>query len=309
MRIIIPAQFPSECVDKLEIAHCVHHDPSLAGRTEALIELVRDADAIIVRNLTQVRGALLDAMVQCRVIGRLGVGLDNIDTETCRERGITVIPAIGANARSVAEYVVTTAMMLRRKSYLCSGEVAAGNWPKHVMANGREIQGATLGIIGFGSIGRTVASLASNVGMRVIACGSIGNGKQHGQTDESVAIMSLDEVLAQSDIVTLHIPFNDKTRAMIGRDALAKMKVGSILINTARGGVVDEQAVVDALKRGALGGAAFDVYADEPLGPGSCFADAQQNLILTPHVAGVTLDSEKRVCALITDKVIEFLAS
>ncbi len=308
MRIIIPNPFLEAPLNRLRKAHSVHYDPALFNHPEALIELVRDADALIVRNVLQVRGHLLDAMVRCRVIGRLGVGLDNIDTAVCKARGITVIPAIGANARSVAEYVIASAMMLRRGAYLSTSDVAAGKWPKHEMAQGRELYGATLGIVGFGSIGQTVAGLAQQVGMRVIACPGTGGGQQLDPARQPVTFMSMDALLAQSDVVTLHVPYTDNTRGMLDRSAIAGMKAGSILVNTARGGIVDERAVVDAVRDGTLGGAALDVFSDEPLGPDNCFANAPPNLILTPHIAGVTQDSEERVCELIADKVMDALA-
>lgn len=293
-------------LERLRAVHDVFHDASLVDRRAELVDAVREADCVIVRNRTQVRGDLLDAMARCKVIGRLGVGLDNIDVDTCRKRGIQVVPAVGANARSVAEYVVAAAMMLLRGAYGATAEMAAGKWPRQAMTGGSEVVGRTLGIIGFGSIGQVTGKLAQAIGMRVIACdrGTLaGAGKA---LDLDCELLPLEPLLAASDIVSLHMPLTPQTRGLIGAEHIAMMKPGSVLINTARGGIVDEEALADALRRGHLRGAAIDVFKSEPLGPGSAFAGVP-NLLLTPHIAGVTSDSEIRVGNLIADKILELL--
>lgn len=305
MKLLVPERMLPRQLERLQREHEVHYDATLVDRTDDLIELAGDAAGIIVRNVTQVRGPLLDAMKECRVVGRLGVGLDNIDMDTCAERGIRVIPAVGANAQSVAEYVITTAMMLRRRAYLGTDAVAHGLWPKLAMVQGREISGATLGIVGFGSIGRVVAKLARNVGMSVIAHDTRASlaGKVEG-----VEFVPLEQLLGVSDVVTLHIPNIPATRNLFDAKLLARMKPGCILINSARGGIVDEGAVVDALKTGHLGGAALDVFIQEPLEDAPVFHNVP-NLILTPHIAGVTQDSEWRVTDLVVGEVLKFLAN
>lgn len=308
MKIVIPELLLPEPLERLRAAHDVHYDPSLVNTRAALVEAARDADCIIVRNRTQVRDELLDAMTICKVVGRLGVGLDNIDVDTCKARGIQVVPAIGANARSVAEYVVTTAMMLTRGSYLASADVAQGKWPVQALAKGREVYGMTMGIIGFGSIGRVTGALAQAVGMRVVAYARDADASNAGRPapDFDCELLSLERLLKTSDIVSLHIPRTRETRGMIDAQRISMMKPGSILINTTRGGIVDEQALVQALHSGHLRGAASDVFETEPLGPGSIFANVP-NLLLTPHIAGVTVDSEIRVSNMIAGKVLELL--
>ncbi|HSI47276.1 MAG TPA: NAD(P)-dependent oxidoreductase [Ideonella sp.] len=307
MKILIPEAMHADSVARLQAAHEVRYEPSLVDRPADLLAAAPEADALIVRNRTQVRGPLLAALSRCRVVGRLGVGLDNIDLETCRARGIEVIPAIGANARSVAEYVLTTAMMLRRLgSYTATADVAAGRWPRGPASQGREMAGAVIGIIGFGSIGQLTASLAQGIGMRVIASAT-------GAPDErlpelaGVPLLSLDEMLAQSDVLSLHLPLTPETCGLLGAEQLARMKPGAVLINTARGGVVDTIALLDALRAGRLHGAALDVFDTEPLPAGSAFAEPPPNLLLTPHIAGLTTDSERRVCELVTGKVLALL--
>jgi (S)-sulfolactate dehydrogenase len=298
MKILVPDVMTPASLEIMARAHEVVYEPSLGGDAAALLRAAPNADAMIVRNRIQVRGALLDALTRCRALGRLGVGLDNIDVEGCRARGIEVIPAIGANAQAVAEWVVGAAMMLLRPWYAASAGVAAGQWPRAPLTRGREIAGKTLGIVGYGSIGRATGKLASAVGMKIIACDS--NSPEAG-------LLRFDEVLAQSDVITLHMPLIEGTRNLIDAKAFAAMKPGAILVNAARGGIVDEAALADALRSGHLGGAAMDVFADEPLGANSALADAP-NLLLSPHIAGVTEESETRVCELVARRVVEALS-
>jgi (S)-sulfolactate dehydrogenase len=253
-----------------------------------------------------VRGELLAALARCRVVGRLGVGLDNIDVPACEARGIQVIPATGANALSVAEYVIATAMLLLRGAYQASADVAGGAWPRSALGNGREIGGKTLGLIGFGSIGQLTAQLARGVGMHVIAFDAMLAADHPAYAAGGVRSATLDEVCAQADVVSLHVPLVESTRHLFDARRIAAMKRGAVLINSARGGVLDEAAVAAALRSGQLGGAAIDVFESEPLPAGSVFAGCP-NLILTPHIAGVSAESNERVSSLIAQRVLEEL--
>ena len=217
------------------------------------------ADAIIVRNRTQVRGELLAALTQCRVVGRLGVGLDNIDVPACEARGMKVIPATGANALSVAEYVIASAMLLLRGAYRSTPAVAAGQWPRNALSNGREIGGKTLGLIGFGSIGQLTAKLAQGVGMNVIAFDAMMDADHPAFAASRVRFAGLDEVIASADVISLHVPWSTPRATCSMRDA-SRHEARRVLINTARGGIVDEVALAAALKSGELGGAAIDVF-------------------------------------------------
>jgi len=306
-RIVIPEFMDEDAVARLARDHAVFYDAALVDDPAALHRLVADVDALIVRNRTQVRGDLLAAMPRLKVVGRLGVGLDNIDVETCAARGIRVIPATGANARSVAEYVIAAAMLLlRRGAYAASADVAAGHWPRSALSNGREIGGRTLGLIGFGSIGQVTARLAQAVGMRVIAHDTELATDHAVYRESGVEPATLESVLADADVVSLHVPLVAATRHLLDADRIAAMKRGAVLINSARGGIVDEAAVAAALRSGHLGGAALDVFEVEPLGASNAFAGCP-NLLLTPHIAGVSADSNVRVSALIADEVAEAL--
>jgi (S)-sulfolactate dehydrogenase len=283
----------------------VVYDPKLVDQPDKLASLVKDARALIVRNRTQVRGALLDAAGKLEVVGRLGVGLDNIDVEACKARGIAVYPATGANDVSVAEYVITAMLVLLRRAWFASDEVFSGKWPR-MSTIGREVQGKTLGLIGLGGIARETASRARALGMDVLAFDPL-LPKDHAAW-QLARSASLDELIARSDVISLHVPLIASTKRMIGPSQIAAMKRGSIIINAARGGVVDEAAIVDALRSGQLGGAALDVFETEPLdvAAGARFADVP-NLILTPHIAGVTEESNVRVSEVTARTVLAHL--
>lgn len=306
-RIVITEFMDERAVARLQAAHEVLYDPQLVDDPARLLSLAGSAQALVVRNRTQVRGALLDALAACKVVGRLGVGLDNIDLAGCTARGMRVIPATGANALSVAEYVIATAMVLLRGSYASTAAVAAGQWPRNALSNGREINGKTLGLVGFGSIGQLTARLGKALGMDVAAFDAMMDLDHPAYAESGVRCAGLDEVIAMSDVVSLHVPLVDSTRGLFNAERIAAMKPGAVLINTARGGIIDELALAAALRAGQLGGAAIDVFGVEPL-PASPHFEGCPNLVLTPHIAGVSAESNERVSFLIADKLLEALA-
>jgi (S)-sulfolactate dehydrogenase len=307
MKILISEFMDDAAVASLRGSFDTTYDATLVDRRDELLGKLADVDALIVRNRTQVNADVLAAAPKLKVVGRLGVGLDNIDLHACKARNIEVIPATGANALAVAEYVMATAMMLLRGAYTSSAAVAAGQWPRTPLSNGREIGGKTLGIIGFGGIGQLTAKLAQGLGMRVIASDPAIDATSAVWKTAGVTQRTLDEVIAESDVISLHIPLVPQTRNLIGAAQLAMMKPHAVLINSARGGIIDEAALANALKEKRLGGAAFDVFDDEPLKAGSLFTDCP-NLILTPHIAGVTVESNTRVSSMIAERVAAFLA-
>ena len=307
MRVVITEFMDETAVAGLATKHETFYDRNLVDRPGELRARVVAADVLVVRNRTQVNAALLAGAPALKVVGRLGVGLDNIDVDACRARGIEVIPATGANALAVAEYVIGAAMLLLRGAYSSSAAVASGDWPRAALASGRELSGKTLGIVGFGGIGRLVARVGRALGMRVIGSDPQVPPSSAVWRDEGAEGRELDAMLTEADVVTLHVPLVDATRHLIDAARLARMKPDAILINTARGGVVDEAAVAVALKSGRLGGAALDVFEQEPLAAGSPLAGCP-NLLLTPHIAGVTAESNARVSTLIAEKVAAALA-
>ena len=305
-KIVITEFMAPPAVQALACLADVCYEPALVDDGQRLLALVRDADAVIVRNRTQMRGELLAACRAVSVIGRLGVGLDNIDVAACEARGIRVIAAAGANARAVAEYVIGTAMMLLRGAYQSTEAVADGAWPRTALSDGREIAGKTLGLVGFGGIGRLTATLARGLGMQVLAFDPLLEPRDPVWAHHGVQGMALDDLLSRADVVSLHVPLTPETRNLLSARRIAGMKKGAVVINTARGGVADEAAIAAALRSGQLGGAAFDVFEPEPLPAGSPWAGCP-NVILTPHVAGVTVEANARVSALIATEVAKAL--
>lgn len=285
----------------------VLYDATLVDRPDDLAREASRCRALIVRNRTRVTAELLDRCPDLKVIGRLGVGLENIDLEACAARGVEVCPARGANAVSVAEYVVATMLMLFRGAYTATGRVISGEWPRNALI-GREAAGATMGLVGFGDIARHVATRASALGMEVIAFDPFVHEEDPAWREMRVRSASLEELLAAADVVSLHVPLTGTTRNLVDAAAIARMKADAIVINTSRGGIVDEAALVAALREGRLGGAALDVFAVEPVTPesGMAFRDAP-NLILTPHIAGVTAEGNRWISVLTVRNVLRAL--
>jgi (S)-sulfolactate dehydrogenase len=283
----------------------VVYDAKLVDRPDELKALAANAVALVVRNRTQVRGDLLAAATRLKVVGRLGVGLDNIDVAACKERGIAVFPATGANDLSVAEWVIGNAMILLRGAYHATADVMAGHWPRNRLM-GRELSGKVMGLVGFGAIAREVASRARALGMEVQAFDPYAGDEAF--VAAGVKRHGLEPLLREADVVSLHVPLDQGTRNLIDAVRLKRMKKDAILLNAARGGVVDEEALAAALREGRIGGAALDVFVEEPLTArtAAIFAGCP-NLILTPHIAGVTQESNVRVSHVTIASVVKAL--
>ena len=246
--------------------------------------------AVVVRNRAQVDAeALRAAGPSLRVVGRLGVGLDNIDAAACREAGVAVVSARGSNADAVCEYVFAAVFHLARRLGAADAAVRAGGWPRQAFI-GAELAGRTMGIVGFGDIGRRLAVRAEAFGMRVVCCDPyLPAGAPAG-----VPRLRLAEVVRTADILSLHVPLTPETRGMIGTAELSAMPDGAVLVNAARGGIVDEDALFGALSAGRLGGAALDVRTHEPPQQPDPLAAAPR-LLLTPHIAGWTAAALRRI--------------
>ncbi len=300
--IVISEFMDAAALADLAADYEVVYDPELVDRPADLEALLPEARALIVRNRTRVDGALLDAAPRLKVVGRLGVGLDNIDLEACARRGVAVCPATGAGSVSVAEYVIATMLaLLRGGAYGCKAAMIAGRWPRTALV-GREAAGRRLGLIGFGAIAREVAKRAAALEMVVLA-----HDPYVAPDDEAWRLaesLDLPELLSAVDVVSLHLPLLAETRNLVDAAALAHLKPEAIVINAARGGILDEEALIAALRAGRLAGAALDVFATEPLGADAAarFADVP-NLILTPHIAGITQESNARTGALTAAQV------
>jgi len=293
--IVISEFMDQAAIDTVLRGRDVLYDPKLVDDKDRLYAALADCRALLVRNRTQVRAPLLNAAPHLKVVGRLGVGLDNIDVDDCAARKITVRPASGANDLSVAEYVITAALLLRRRAWYATSRLARGEWPRMELI-GRELSGARLGLIGFGAIARLTATMAAAMGMTVAAF------------DPFLPVDHAAWVNASCDVVSLHTPLTPQTRRMLDAAALRRMRSSAILINAARGGIVDEAALAAALSSGHLGGAALDVFETEPLSLATAAAfKGIPNLILTPHIAGVTEESNVRVSEVTARAVIAAL--
>jgi len=306
--ILISEFITSQALETLRSQHVVVYEPELYKDRSALLAALQNIDALIVRNLTQVNEEVLASAPKLRVVGRLGVGLENIELPACAKCNIKVIPATGANAESVAEYVVGAAVTLIRGFIPATISTLKGEWPRPRFSSYHEFLGQTIGIVGFGSIGRVVAKKANAFGLRCLAYDPMLSASSVELDGFSVPLISLSELLGKSDAVTLHLPFLPETKNLFNASTLDQMKPGACLINTARGGVVDEKALAERLRSGRLGGAAIDVFETEPAKDLSHFAGIE-NLILTPHVAGVTHESNERVSQMIADEVNRFLGA
>lgn len=303
--IIITEFMDASAVARLADRHHVVDQPDLVDRPDDLKQLLAGADALIVRNRTRVDRELLAAAPGLRCVGRLGVGLDNIDLDACQDRSVTVYPATGANDTAVIEYVLGAALVMVRGSFHASDRVAAGEWPRQALSGG-ELSGRRLGLVGYGSIARGVARCAGAFAMQVAAYDPYVPADDPAWSEGVTRCDTLEALLAGSDLVSLHVPLTDGTRHLIDAAALQQMKPGGLLINSSRGGVVDEAALADALTRGHLAGAAIDVFEAEPLPAGTALA-AAPGVLLTPHIAGVTGESNQRVSAVIADRVLAHL--
>ena len=267
---------------------------------EELLANIGKYDCIIVRSATKVTKEVIAAGNNLKVIARGGVGLDNIDVEVAKAKNLTVLNTPGASAISVAELAIAHMFALSRFLHVSKMDMIAGKWPKKEYSKGIELTGKTLGIMGFGNIGKETARRGLGLGMNVLAF-----DPPFTMMDFVVRITTREKLLEASDFITLHIPADKKTGPAIGKKEFDMMKKGVILINCARGGVVDEVALLDALESGKVAGAALDVFVNEPP------TDAQKALInhprvsVSPHIGGSTIEGQERVGIEIAQRVVK----
>ena len=254
----------------------------VASNPQAFAQPLADADGLLVRSGAQVTSAVLDEAPKLRVIGRAGVGIDNVDTEAATAHGVLVMNTPGGNAISVAEHTLALMLALARSVPQASTSTKAGKWEKKKFL-GTEVSGKTLGIIGLGNIGLQVARRARPFRMRLVAHDPFVS--RDLAQDRGVEMVELDELLAVSDYLTLHLSLTAETRHVLNRDAFAKMKDGVRVINCARGELIDPAALTEALASGKVAGAALDVFETEPPEAGSALL-ADERVIATPHIGG-----------------------
>lgn len=273
----------------------------LADSPDAGIDAARraDIDAIITRGKGQIDASLLAACPHLRVAARCGVGLDNVDVDTATQRGVAVVFAPGSNAATVAEHTLALMLSLQRQLYPLIKAVREGQWQARNHYGGDELRGKTLGILGMGHIGQRVAALATAFGMEVIYWG-------RNKPELPYPALELDAVLERADIVSLHLPLTPQTHRLLGSERLARLQPHALLINTARGAIIDQEALTAALAAGRLGGFAADVLAEQPPPP-----DAEllrlPNVIITPHAASLTARTFEEMCMMTVENTLALL--
>jgi D-3-phosphoglycerate dehydrogenase len=254
-----------------------------------LPEILADYDALVVRSSTQATAELLRAGKKLKVVGRAGIGVDNVDVAAATELGILVVNAPTANLMSATEHTFALLLSLARRVPEADASTKAGGWDRKL--TGVELQGKTLGIIGFGRIGQRVADRARGFEMKVVAYDPFLDAAAARKLD--VELLSLDDLLSRSDVITFHTPLTKESRNLLNRERIARMKKGALVVNCGRGGVIDEEALLEALESGHLGGAALDVFAEEP--PKDLRLVRHQKVVATPHLGAQTHEAQERI--------------
>ena len=301
MKVLVAETLSEAGLELLRAEHDVDYRTGLT-RDEFLAGLA-ECDAVVVRSQMKVDAEAIRAGSRLRVIGRAGVGLDNIDVDAAQAAGITVVNAPDSTTTAVAELTIGLMFALARRVAVGDASLRRGEWQRSELV-GMELSGRTLGILGLGRIGLAVADRANALGMYCV--GNDPYVSEEVAAARAVRVVAMDELLAQADVVTLHVPLTGATRGMLGAAQLARMKRGALLVNVARGGVVDEAALARALRDGRLGGAAIDVFEHEP--PTDSPLLEAPNTLLTPHLGASTAEAQARVSVEVAQRVLEALA-
>jgi D-3-phosphoglycerate dehydrogenase len=304
MRILVCDSIHEDGVNMLKAAgYNVELDTKISG--VELVDKIGDYDAIIIRSRTNVDERVLRVKGRLKAIARAGVGLDNVDLETAKKMGIQVINSPEAPSNSVAELVLGLMLALARRIPEGDASMKRGEWIKRQLT-GFELKGKTLGIIGFGRIGYELGKKCKALGMTVVAY-DVAMDRLIKYVEEIKAeSVTMEELLSGSDFVSLHVPLLPQTRNLIGRDQIGLMKKSAYLINAARGGIIDEMALRDALVKGKLGGAALDVFANEP--PDNTSLTGLKNIICMPHIGAATIEAQRANSTIVAEKLIQFFS-
>ena len=304
MKILITEFMEVKCVEVLKINFDVTVDHDLSANSNELKKIINKFDALIVRNKTQVKKEVLEKATNLKFIGRLGVGLDNIDTDYCKSNNIYVQPATGMNADSVAEYVINTSLSLLKNLPLMHQETSIGNWPRTSISS-RELKDKTIGLLGFGLIAKKVSILAKVFNAKIIAYDPFIDSSVGNKFD--VQLLDIKEIFQLADIISIHLPLNVNTKNLLNYEVFKKMLKQPIIINSSRGSIINEEDLLRAYDDKLISGFALDVYDNEPVQ--KTFLNSiksNTNCILTPHIAGVTEESNTRVSEFIANSVKEF---
>ena len=304
IKILITEFIDSQSLQNINKKFDVIYKKDAWQNKDFLEKEIQKFDGVIVRNKTSLDKNILINASNLKFIGRLGVGLDNIDTEYCKKNNIIVQPATGMNSDSVAEYVVNSSLTLLKKSQIINEQTLQGKWPRTSIIT-KELKGKTFGLIGFGDISKKVLKLINVFDVACIAYDPFINSKQ--MEVHNIKKVSFDEILNLADIISIHVPLNNETKYLFDRQAFIKMKKQPIIINSSRGGIINEKDLIDAYRNKYISGFALDVFENEPINE-TFYKNISNdmNCILTPHIAGVTAESNVRVSNFIIDKTNKF---
>jgi D-3-phosphoglycerate dehydrogenase / 2-oxoglutarate reductase len=303
MRTALVSAIDSAAVDLLEARHDVTHAVGLTA--DELERAVADREVLVARSGVTITGDLMRRAPGLKLVVRAGSGLDNLDVDYMRERGIRLVRVPGPGARAVAEMTFGLILAVGRRIVEADRLLRQGRWPKHELS-GRLLEECVLGVVGAGSIGSTVGRLGAAWGMRVIGCDvAAAEGFRARLAGLGIELAEFGDVVGGADIVSLHVPLLASTRHLVDGGVLARMKRGSILVNIARGGVVDEDALYDALASGHLAGAALDVHEREGEGIVPRLADLP-NVVLTPHIGAMAIESQRLIGARVVEIIEAF---
>ena len=303
-KILITEFMDQSALDDLKSIFEVTFDPNLWRDKLSILKFSKDTDGIIIRNKTKLSKEILSEFSKLKFIGRLGVGLDNIDLDYCSQKKIKVQPASGLNADSVAEYVIQAALSLLKKIPLLHQETVKGSWPRNSFTL-NEIQKKTFGFIGFGEIAKKVFKRLEPFGVHCVAYDPYID--KNSVAEFKIELIDFEKLLQLSNIISIHLPLTNETKELINKDTFKKMTKSPIIINTSRGSIINEYDLLDSYRENLISGFALDVYEKEPVE--KKFYDQisnDMNCILTPHIAGVTEESNFRVSKFIAESTINF---
>jgi D-3-phosphoglycerate dehydrogenase len=303
-KVLVSDSLSQEGLDVLAKSEGISFDYKPGMKEPELLSVIGQYDGLVIRSATQVSAKVLEAATNLKVVGRAGIGVDNVDREAASRRGIIVMNTPTGNAVTTAEHALCLLMAVARRIPYADATMKAGKWEKNKLS-GRELTGKTLGVIGLGNIGRIVADRAKGLRMNVVAYDPVVTAERASEL--GVELVTLDELFARSDAITAHVPLNDQTRGVVNDASIAKMKDGVLLVNAARGGVYDEAALLRGLESGKIGGVGLDVFPKEPPEPSALIR--HERVVATPHLGASTDEAQVRVAVEICEQIVAYLTS
>lgn len=304
MKILITDGLAEQGLELLRSAEGIEVEERKGISPEELLEIIKDYGGLVVRSATKVTKEVIEAAEgSLRIIGRAGVGIDNIDLEAATRNGVAVMNTPESNSITTAEHAITLLLSLARRVPQAHASIKAGKWERGKY-KGVEVYGKTIGLVGLGNIGKLVAERAMGLRMKAVAYDPYLS--KDAAKKLSVELVSLDELYRRSDVITVHTPLTDETRNLIDSEVFEKMKEGVIVINCARGGIINEADMAEAIESGKVGGAAFDVYTSEPVDPENPLLSVEENIVLTPHLGASTEEAQIKVGTSMAAQIVDF---